>query len=1011
MLLCKFMVKTIFAFLVFYSFSQHVFANEIPLDRATRVAQNYVNFLSNLPVKRSLNNVKINYTASSTSKRGISSNLFYVFNIVDKPGYVIVAAEDNVSPILAYSSESNFDINTISPQVKYWLSEYEKQISIVISSDITSITAQQEWVKFENGIISYKRGTTAVKPLLKTTWDQSKFYNDSCPYDNTAKKRVYTGCVATAMAQTMKYWSYPTKGTSLKTYTHATYGSLKANFGNTSYGWNNMPNSVTAANMEVARVMFHAGVALSMNYGANGSSAYNSYDPNYSKTPSTHFALQDYFGYDGAKIKSVFKKNFTDQDWLTKMKAELEQGRVVIYEGNDGSTTGHCFVLDGYDANNFIHINWGWSGYYNGYFTFANLVPNGTGSGGGTGNYSSNQGAVIGITPKVSSVPNVDFSASTTSTTVGNLITLSDASTNYPSSWSWTISPNNATFVNGTSNTSKFPEVTFSIPGKYTISLTVSNSVGSNTITKTNYLNVNPQLSVQVCDTITNIEADDTLYYYKVQGKVGFVSGNNSYSDLGCAELFSKPAAYSHISGVLIPFAYAKAANNTDEITLNLHGVTNNLPGTILATKNIKLADISSDISNKKATRIQFDSPIAISGSYFISIIYKYAAGDTVVLSTVLSGNASTNTSFVKYSDGTFHPYTEAWQMKQHLNIQPLVSNLPTANFNMSSLTTFINEIVELDASSSINTYAYNWTLNGASISSSNFYKETISYATAGEYEIKLDAIGGCGNTSSISKKIVVSTSCTSAPSRPGVISGITNICVGQTNTTYSVVPVNDATSYVWTLPSGFTGTSSTNTISVTASNAVQSGDIKVQAVNSCGTSVASTLTLQMDSIPNPGILSIFGEVCHGKTASIKSSVNGGVWTSNDNGIATVDGNGNVTFVSEGTATITYTRTNNSCNAKVSKSIAIGKCLELITLDNQNINIFPNPTQDKLHLQLNSNSFVRYELISPVGNILLSNLLIDKNTTIDVSEYAAGLYLIRVFDVQNKVSHLYFNKN
>ena len=170
-------------------------------------------------------------------------------------------------------------------------------------------------------------------------------------------------------------------------------------------------------------------------------------------------------------------------------------------------------------------------------------------------------------------------------------------------------------------------------------------------------------------------------------------------------------------------------------------------------------------------------------------------------------------------------------------------------------------------------------------------------------------------------------------------------------------------------------------------------------------------LSVQIDSIPNPGILSISGVVCQGKTASIKSSVNGGVWTSNDNGIATVDINGNVTFVSEGTATITYTRSTNSCNAKASKSFAIGKCLELITLDNQNINIFPNPTQDKLHLQLNSDSFVKYELISPVGNVLLSNLLIDKNTTIDVSEYAAGLYLIRVFDVQNKVSHLYFNKN
>ena len=207
--------------------------------------------------------------------------------------------------------------------------------------------------------------------------------------------------------------------------------------------------------------------------------------------------------------------------------------------------------------------------------------------------------------------------------------------------------------------------------------------------------------------------------------------------------------------------------------------------------------------------------------------------------------------------------------------------------------------------------------------------------------------------------------------------------------------------------------TSSTNSISGTWSPALDNTKTTTYTFtpNKGICANTSTLSIQIDSIPNPGILSISGVVCQGKTVSIKSSVNGGVWSSNDNGIATVDVNGNVTFVSEGTATITYVRTTNSCDAKVSKSFAIGKCLELITLDNQNINIFPNPTQDKLHLQLNSNSFVSYELISPVGNVLLSNLFIDKNTTIDVSEYAAGLYLIRIFDVQNKVSHLYFNKN
>jgi hypothetical protein len=172
---------------------------------------------------------------------------------------------------------------------------------------------------------SRKRGTTAVKPLLKTTWDQGAFYNDSCPYDNTAKKRVPVGCVATAMAQTMKYWGYPSKGVSSTSYTHATYGLLKANFGNTTYNWLAMPNKVTAPNSEVARLMYHCGVALNMNYGPDGSGAWATYDTRYAKTANMHLSLIDYFQYDNISISSIFKRNFTDQAWQDKLKTELNQ--------------------------------------------------------------------------------------------------------------------------------------------------------------------------------------------------------------------------------------------------------------------------------------------------------------------------------------------------------------------------------------------------------------------------------------------------------------------------------------------------------------------------------------------------------------------------------------------------------------------------------------------------------------------------------------------------------------
>ncbi len=1073
-----FINRLVLAF-VFTLLTIQVDAKSIDAILAQQVAENFLNQTLNLQVKRgNISNLTLVHTASTT-KRGTSTPLYYVYNRTSQEGYVIISADDNVTPILGYSDETKFDPTNLPPQLVYWLGEYEKQINIVIANNIISSSANTMWDDYLNNRISYKRALpTVVKPLLKTSWDQSKYYWDACPYDNTANKNVYTGCVATAMAQTLKYWNYPSKGTGSHTYTDATYGSLSANFGSTTYNWSNMPNKLNAANTDVANLMFQCGVAIEMKYGVNGSSAWNTYDSSYQVYPSTHQALKTYFGYDATSIHSIFKKNYTDINWLAKIKAELNQARVVIYEGNDGvpNGSGHCFVADGYDANNYIHFNWGWSGAYNGYFTLTSLVPHGQGSGGGSGVYTSNQGAVIGIRPPATTVPSADFSASTTTTTVGQIINLFDNSTNNPTSWNWSISPSTVSYLNGTTNASKFPELSFSTTGKYAVTLTATNSKGSNALTKTAYIIVNPALVSQVCDSMTNVEANDTIYYYNTSKK-GYVVGNNEYNHKGCAEKFTQSNSYTHVSGVLVSFAGAMASNATNTLNVNLYSNTNNLPGTILATKAVKLIDIVSDVSNNKLTTVMFDTPIAVSGDFYVGVEYNYASGDTVGINHVKKGNALANTAYVKYSSGSWYIFNTIWNMSQHLAIQALVSTLPTVDFNISSNPATINTNVDINASTSVGVNSYSWSFNGATISTSQFYKETLSFPTPGTFNIQLDVLGGCGTLKSLSKMITVNSNCSGAPATPGNIIGNATVCQGQSSISYSVAAVPGATSYVWTLPSGFTGTSSTNTINVTAPNAIQSGDIQVQAVNSCGTSVASTLTLfsiqktlptftavsticagsslnvlpttslnnvtgnwspaldntktttytfsptqgqcanqtlltiQIDSIPNPGILSISGVVCQGKTANIKSSVIGGVWTSNDNGIATVDGNGNVTFVSEGTATITYARTNNSCDSKVSKLISIGKCLELVTLDDQYINIFPNPTQDKLHLQLGNNSYVKYELIDPVGNILFSKQISDQNTTLNVSEFASGIYLIRVYDVQNKVSHLYFNKN
>jgi PKD repeat protein len=172
-----------------------------------------------------------------------------------------------------------------------------------------------------------------------------------------------------------------------------------------------------------------------------------------------------------------------------------------------------------------------------------------------------------------------------------------------------------------------------------------------------------------------------------------------------------------------------------------------------------------------------------------------------------------------------------------------------------------------------------------------------------------------------------------------------------------------------------------------------------------------ASLTIQMDSIPNPGVLTITGVICQGKTASIKSTVNGGIWTSNDNTVAAVDASGVITFVSEGTTNITYSKTNNSCTSTASKTITIGKCLNLSKLKENKVVLYPNPTSDNLNLQVESSLFVKYEILDPAGKVLFSNQITSDNTVISVSELATGIYLVRLFDNDDNSENIQFVKN
>ena len=351
---------------------------------------------------------------------------FYIFAGRDGKGFVIVSADDCVPPILGYSTTNTFVTENMPAHVKGWLNDYERQIQQYrrIPVHTTSVGQTQRaapmWDRLLVGDYTEPPLYTAVAPLLTTTWDQSPYYNNLCPYSSYYGERTVTGCVATATAQVMKYWNHPTMGYGSHSYTHDTYGLQSANFGTTTYAWSSMPTQLTSSSTAtqktaVATLMYHVGVAIEMDYdvSANGGSGAPSYSNGDHTAASAENALRTYFKYKSS-LRQVSIDDYTSAEWSTLLMNELNNNRPILYTGYD-STAGHCFVCDGYSNSGQFHINWGWGGWCDGYYTFGYLNPASGGTGGNsTYTFNLRNVAIIGIEP------NTNFGSTTTVTATSN---------------------------------------------------------------------------------------------------------------------------------------------------------------------------------------------------------------------------------------------------------------------------------------------------------------------------------------------------------------------------------------------------------------------------------------------------------------------------------------------------------------------------------------------------------------------------------------------------------------
>jgi len=358
---------------------------------ARTVAQRFLTAHSNAFAALQGADLELVYTMEENAAGATSPTVYFrIFN-ADGQGFVIVAGDDLVMPVLGYSTEAVFPTQALPENVAKWFEGYKQEIRGTIdagsSADPEVTTA---WQRSQSSSGTINRDVETVDPLLQTLWDQTPYVNAQCPGGSV------TGCVATAMAQVMKYHNYPANGEGFHSYSTTSYGTLSANFAGTTYAWSSMSNTVNSANAAVATLMFHCGVSVDMQYSPQESNAYvlSSQSP---VQNCAEYALKTYFDYSTA-MQGVLRDSYSQTQWINLLKGELDAERPIIYAGF-GSGGGHCFVCDGYDASNYFHFNWGWGGQVNGYFMVDALNPGSTGTGGGSGGYNSGQQALIGIQP------------------------------------------------------------------------------------------------------------------------------------------------------------------------------------------------------------------------------------------------------------------------------------------------------------------------------------------------------------------------------------------------------------------------------------------------------------------------------------------------------------------------------------------------------------------------------------------------------------------------------------
>ena len=936
-------LSSLFAFFLFVSFTITGFSKQIDSDFASSIAIKFIQ--RNQPsAKRGAVSLDLHHTSSHKSnfvsnRRSFNKNSYYIFNFSDNKGFIIVSADDKVNPILGYSFERSFDISKAPSNVLGWLKRYDEEIIRIMNDETKPV--HPEWERLNlNTTTSIKRGIQ-VAPLLKTTWNQSPIYNDSCPKDPTTNTLSVTGCVATAMAQTMKYWNYPAKGTGSNTYTLTNFGTLKADFSKSTYRWNDMTSSVSSTSAAssksaIAQLMRDCGYAVNMQYSSSGSGAWV-----FGRTsPTAEYALINNFGYSNT-MTSLRKDDFTDADWINKLKAEFDQSRVVIYVGYKSDySSGHCFMADGYDANNFIHFNWGWGGYADGYFAINNLTPATNYS------YTTSQGAIMGIKPPTC----LDGIVGNDEVCIGSYATFQ---TSYPGG-TWVSSDATIAEINSSGVLLSKKEgnvvLTYILPS--------GSSCTSTTYSKNVKVIAYPQRPTMIYGDSTLCQLESKKY------SVDLSVGGNWSSYHTNINVFN--------DGTVVGVAAGKAM-----LTYNYGNVC--FHDTINKWINVKATPIVPTIKGIDSLCVNASAQYSntLTGGIW-SVVDKFSSVSTTGLLKGLSQGISTLEYSKKGTNGCIGKATKSIKVKGLP--MPTIQGPDSLCLNSSSI--YTSSILK-----------GTWSVINSMLATTS--TGTVTGKTVGTSGLKYTvSVNGCSN--SVTKPIIVK----ALPS-VGTLSGTTSFCA--TTTTKLTPSVLGGVWSITNSPifsisqSGVI--SSNNTVNstavakytVTAKNCVNSvtKSISVTALPAITITGLDSLNINQQSTYKSNVS---GGVWSVLDTRIKTTSTGVV-----TGVALSPGSGLKYFLNGSGAC-------SGKSSFLVKYIKVVEPSRLVVARNAEMSIYPNPTSGLINIAAESN-ISRVVLMDMSGRVIEDNQLYEGVSTLDYTHVLPGKYFLFVTHEDNQVSN------